>query len=91
VESHRVTHSQLVPTMFSRMLKVKEQMIAWWGPIVHEYYGMTAGMGITACDSTEWLGHRGYGRPRRVRRSSLPGRGDEPLPDSNDRYDMVQA
>ena len=45
MESHRVTHNQLVPTMFSRMLKVKEQMIAWWGPIVHEYYGMTEGMG----------------------------------------------
>ena len=86
VEKHRVTHSQLVPTMFSRMLKlpeatrqahdlssletaihaaapcpvqVKEQMIAWWGPIVHEYYGATEGLGFTACDSAEWLAHRG--------------------------------
>ncbi|MBL8385002.1 MAG: AMP-binding protein [Burkholderiales bacterium] len=86
VEKHRVTHSQLVPTMFSRMLKlpeavrrrhdlssleiaihaaapcpvqVKEQMIDWWGPIIHEYYGATEGMGFTACDSAEWLAHRG--------------------------------
>ncbi|HYM02138.1 MAG TPA: AMP-binding protein [Stellaceae bacterium] len=86
VERHHVTHSQLVPTMFSRMLKlpdearrrydlssltmaihaaapcpvqVKEQMIAWWGPIIHEYYGATEGLGFTACDSAEWLGHRG--------------------------------
>ncbi|HYM31190.1 MAG TPA: AMP-binding protein [Candidatus Cybelea sp.] len=86
VERHRVTHSQLVPTMFSRMLKlpdgvrerydlssleiaihaaapcpvpVKEQMIAWWGPIIHEYYGATEGLGFTACDSAEWLAHRG--------------------------------
>ena len=86
VQTYRVTHSQLVPTMFSRMLKlpeaernrydlssleiaihaaapcpmqVKEQMIGWWGPIIHEYYGATEGLGFTACDSTEWLAHRG--------------------------------
>ena len=86
VETHRVTHSQLVPTMFSRMLKlprdvrekydlssleiaihaaapcppqVKAQMIDWWGPIIHEYYGATEGLGFTACDSVEWLAHRG--------------------------------
>ena len=70
---YKVTHSQLVPTMFSRMLKlpeevrrrydlssleivvhaaapcpvpVKEQMIEWWGPIIHEYYGATEGHGL---------------------------------------------
>jgi long-chain acyl-CoA synthetase len=86
VETYKVTHSQLVPSMFSRMLKlpdavrqrcdlssleiaihaaapcpvpVKEQMIAWWGPIVQEYYGATEGLGFTACDSAEWLAHRG--------------------------------
>jgi long-chain acyl-CoA synthetase len=86
VEAYKVTHSQLVPSMFSRMLKlpeparrrhdlssleiaihaaapcpvpVKEAMIAWWGPIVHEYYGATEGLGFTACDSTEWLAHKG--------------------------------
>jgi len=86
VERYEVTHSQLVPTMFSRMLKlpdevrrrydlssleiavhaaapcpvqVKEQMIAWWGPIIHEYYGATEGLGFTACDSAEWLAHKG--------------------------------
>src|SRR6185437_12210830 len=86
VETYKVTHSQLVPTMFSRMLKlpdamrrrydlssleiaihaaapcpvqVKEQMIEWWGPIIQEYYGATESMGFTACDSAEWLAHRG--------------------------------
>ena len=71
--SYSVSHSQLVPTMFSRMLKlpedvrrtlrpvsleiavhaaapcpaqVKQQMIAWWGPIIHEYYGATEGLGL---------------------------------------------
>ena len=86
VEKYRPTHSQLVPTMFSRMLKlpdnvrgkydvsslqvaihaaapcpvqVKEQMIDWWGPIIHEYYGATEGLGFTACDTAEWQAHRG--------------------------------
>jgi long-chain acyl-CoA synthetase len=34
-------------------------MIEWWGPIIHEYYGATEGLGFTACDSREWLAHRG--------------------------------
>ena len=86
VEKHRITHTQLVPTMFSRMLKlpeedrkkhdlsslkiavhaaapcpaqVKEAMIDWWGPIIHEYYGATEAMGFTACNTPEWLAHRG--------------------------------
>lgn len=86
IPKYKVTHSQLVPTMFSRMLKlpedvrrrydlstleiaihaaapcpvqVKEQMIEWWGPIIHEYYGATEGLGFTACDSAEWLAHKG--------------------------------
>jgi long-chain acyl-CoA synthetase len=86
VERYRVTHSQLVPTMFSRMLKlpkqvqtrydlsslecavhaaapcpipIKERMIEWWGPIIDEYYGATEGLGFAACDSGEWLAHRG--------------------------------
>jgi len=86
IPKYRVTHSQLVPTMFSRLLKlpeaarkkhdlssleiaihaaapcpvqVKEQMIAWWGPIIDEYYGATEGLGFTACNSKEWLGHKG--------------------------------
>jgi long-chain acyl-CoA synthetase len=40
-------------------VQVKEQMIEWWGPIIHEYYGATEGLGFTACNSQEWLAHRG--------------------------------
>ena len=39
--------------------EVKEQMIAWWGPVIHEYYAGTEGNGFVACTSTEWLAHRG--------------------------------
>ena len=86
IEHYGVTHSQLVPTMFSRLLKlpeaartardlsslevivhaaapcpvqVKEQMIEWLGPIIQEYYGATEGLGFTACNSEEWLAHKG--------------------------------
>ena len=38
---------------------VKDDMIKWWGPIIHEYYGATEGLGFTACNSQEWLAHRG--------------------------------
>lgn len=86
IEKHQVTHSQWVPTMFVRMLKmpeenryrynlashrmavhaaapcpvaVKQQMIEWWGPIIHEYYAGTEGNGSTTITSEEWLAHKG--------------------------------
>ncbi|HVM98225.1 MAG TPA: AMP-binding protein, partial [Candidatus Acidoferrales bacterium] len=86
VERHGVTQTQLVPTMFVRMLKlpederqrfdlsslrvaihaaapcpiqVKEEMINWWGPILHEYYAGTEGNGFTAITSDEWMAHKG--------------------------------
>ena len=34
-------------------------MIEWWGPIIHEYYGATEGLGFAACNSEEWLSHPG--------------------------------
>jgi long-chain acyl-CoA synthetase len=86
IERYRVTHSQWVPTMFIRLLKlpeaerrrhdvsslrvaihaaapcpipVKEQMITWWGPVLHEYYAGTEGNGFVAITSEEWLQHKG--------------------------------
>lgn len=86
VQHHHVTHTQLVPTMFVRMLKlapevraafdltslqiaihaaapcpipIKEQMIAWWGPIIWEYYAGTEGNGMTMTGSADWLTHKG--------------------------------
>jgi acyl-CoA synthetase (AMP-forming)/AMP-acid ligase II len=91
IEKYRVTHIQVVPTMFGRMLKlpddvrarydvssltmavhaaapcpvaVKQQMIEWWGPIIHEYYAGTEGNGFVYCNSEDWLAHPGtVGRP----------------------------
>ncbi|HUR18644.1 MAG TPA: AMP-binding protein [Acidimicrobiales bacterium] len=43
---------------------VKERIIAWLGPIVHEYYSSTEASGFTSCNSEEWLAHKGtVGKP----------------------------
>ncbi|SMC57431.1 acyl-CoA synthetase [Novosphingobium sp. B1] len=34
---------------------VKQAMIAWWGPVVREYYAGTEGNGFTFVTSEEWL------------------------------------
>ncbi len=39
--------------------KVKEAMIDWWGPIIHEFYGSTETGIITYCNSVEALSHPG--------------------------------
>jgi fatty-acyl-CoA synthase len=91
IERYGVTHSQWVPTMFVRLLRlddeqrnahdlssmrvavhaaapcppqVKERMIAWWGPIIHEYYAATELHCMTHIASEDWVKHRGsVGRP----------------------------
>lgn len=43
---------------------VKEAMIDWLGPIIHEYYSGSEGSGATFISSDEWLSHKGsVGRP----------------------------
>ena len=38
---------------------VKEAMIEWWGPIIHEYYAGTEGNGFCAISAEEWLRKKG--------------------------------
>jgi long-chain acyl-CoA synthetase len=86
IERYGITDSQLVPTMFVRMLKlpeavrnrysvsslkmaihaaapcpvqVKEQMMAWWGPVIYEYYAGTEGNGFCTIAPQEWLQKKG--------------------------------
>ncbi|HEX2494151.1 MAG TPA: acyl-CoA synthetase [Steroidobacter sp.] len=40
-------------------IPVKERMIEWWGPVVHEYYAGTEGNGMTAITAQEWLKKKG--------------------------------
>ena len=43
---------------------VKRAMIAWWGPILREYYAGSEGIGTTVIDSETWLRKPGsVGRP----------------------------
>jgi len=39
--------------------EVKDAMIAWWGPIIVEYYGSTEQNGITLISTPEWQQKRG--------------------------------
>ena len=45
-------------------IPIKEQMIAWWGPIISEYYAGTEGNGFTAINCRGVAGAQGLGRPR---------------------------
>ncbi|WAC94126.1 acyl-CoA synthetase [Mycobacterium sp. Aquia_213] len=38
---------------------VKQQMMDWFGPIIHEYYGGTEGFAGTTIGPEEWLAHPG--------------------------------
>jgi long-chain acyl-CoA synthetase len=45
-------------------VKVKQQMMEWWGPIIHEFYGGTEANGLTTIGPVEWLERPGsVGRP----------------------------
>lgn len=108
VEKHKISHSQLVPTMFIRMLKlpdevrlkydvsslrvaihaaapcpkkVKYQMMDWWGPILHEYYGGTEGNGYCTVNPEEWLSHPGTVGRAVIGNLHIVGDTGEELPD----------
>jgi len=40
-------------------VEVKERIIDWFGPIVHEYYGQSEATGMTAIGPLDWLEHKG--------------------------------
>jgi len=40
-------------------IPVKEQMIEWWGPVIHEYYAGSEGNGFCYIGPEEWLAHKG--------------------------------
>ncbi|MEE2778145.1 MAG: AMP-binding protein [Acidobacteriota bacterium] len=57
---------------------VKQQMIEWWGPTLHEYYAGTEGNGSTGIDSHEWLSHPGsVGKPRNCKVHIIDDDGNE--------------
>ena len=40
-------------------IPVKEQMMAWWGPVIHEYYAGSEGNGFCYVGPQDWLTHKG--------------------------------
>ncbi|MFM8377057.1 MAG: enoyl-CoA hydratase-related protein, partial [Phenylobacterium sp.] len=40
-------------------IPVKEQMIDWWGKVVHEYYAGSEGNGFCYVGPEDWLAHKG--------------------------------
>lgn len=45
-------------------VEVKERMMAWWGPILWEYYAGSEGVGNTVASPQDWLARKGtVGRP----------------------------
>jgi long-chain acyl-CoA synthetase len=55
LSSHQVAIHAAAPCP----VDVKRQMIAWWGPILYEYYAGTEASGSTYIDSADWLAHPG--------------------------------
>ena len=53
--SHRIAVHAAAPCP----VEVKRRMIAWWGPIIHEYYAGSESIGGTWITSEEWLEHEG--------------------------------
>lgn len=52
---HRVAIHSAAPCPVA----VKDAMMAWWGPILHEYYGGSESVGQTAIGPEEWLRKKG--------------------------------
>lgn len=59
-------------------VEIKKQMIAWWGPIVDEYYSSSEAAGATFISAQDWLAHPGsVGKPLIGLAHILDENGDE--------------
>jgi fatty-acyl-CoA synthase len=59
---------------------LKRRMIAWWGPILHEYYSGTEAVGFTHITSAEWLERPGSVGRAHGSAIHILGEDDTPLP-----------
>jgi acyl-CoA synthetase (AMP-forming)/AMP-acid ligase II len=61
-ERRRFDHSSLRSAVHAAApcpVHVKQAMMDWWGPIIHEYYNSTEAVGGTRIGPEEWLAHPG--------------------------------
>lgn len=60
--------------------EVKQQMIDWWGPVVHEYYGSTEGSIVATATAEDWLQKPGtVGKPSPVVQILIIGDDGKPV------------
>ncbi|WP_238366911.1 AMP-binding protein [Mesobacterium pallidum] len=59
---------------------LKRAMMAWWGPILTEYYSGSEGVGLTMIDGPGWLAHPGSVGPAIKGRLHILGPDDAELP-----------
>ena len=65
-------------------VEVKQQMLDWWGPIIHEYYAGSEGNGFCYVGPDDWLTHPGtVGKPMMGSLHILDEDGN-PLPQGED-------
>ena len=61
-ERTRPDHSSLQMVVHAAApcpIEVKQKMMAWWGPVIFEYYAGSEGNGFCAIGPEEWLQHPG--------------------------------
>ena len=61
-------------------IPVKEQMMAWWGPVIHEYYAGSEGNGFCYIGPHDWLAHKGSVGRGTTAEVKICGEDGEPLP-----------
>jgi long-chain acyl-CoA synthetase len=59
---------------------VKEQMMAWWGPVIYEYYAGTEGNGFCFITPQDWLTHKGSVGRAVIGQVRICDENGEPLP-----------
>jgi long-chain acyl-CoA synthetase len=59
---------------------IKQAMLDWWGPLIHEFYAGTEFNGFTHVTSEEWLRHRGSVGRAVFGRIHICGEGGQELP-----------
>jgi long-chain acyl-CoA synthetase len=59
---------------------VKEQMLEWWGPVIHEYYAGSEGNGFCYVGPHDWLTHKGTVGRAIMGEAKIVGEDGEALP-----------
>ena len=72
-------------------VEVKRQMLEWWGPIIHEYYSGSEGVGFCAVGPDEWLEHPGTVGKALMGVPHIVGEDGEEVPVGRGRPDLVRG